>query len=425
MMKTKKEQRKTKKTKRVKQRKGIAFFPFLLLAVWVVSFSVAYFFTVFPGNPFSFAQTVVQTQVTTILNEDTSETETVVTTVVVDEDENSDTETEIVQKNDLTETALYHEIKSAVMSGESPCYVEISRYSETSAEIVYETVQGVLEDPELFWADKASTRLFSMFGKPIRAEITFTTRYEDVQTKRQILAEKVEEILAHAPLEKSDYEIAKYFHDYLVTNITYGEGSAGGQDIYAALVEGECVCRGYATAYTFLMQQAGIDCGTITGTAEGGPHAWNYAKLDGEYFYSDVTWDDKDMHPDDDPEYEYVFYHYFTMTLEEISMDHTAENGQWLPEANSIGGVYYEESSLIISLMTSDDFDKLKDAIRSQLAERRMATVKCVSKDEYNAVVDCICSPEMIQYIKSCSGIKDPEIRYVKEDAYYIVTVLV
>ena len=40
------------------------------------------------------------------------------------------------------------------------------------------------------------------------------------------------------------------------------------------------------------MDYQGIDCKVISGTANGGGHAWNKVKLEGDYYYIDVTWDD-------------------------------------------------------------------------------------------------------------------------------------
>ena len=59
------------------------------------------------------------------------------------------------------------------------------------------------------------------------------------------------------------------------------------------------VCDGYAQAYTYLLQQAGIDAAVIIGTAgdaedeeDRGGHAWSVVKLDDEWYESDSTWND-------------------------------------------------------------------------------------------------------------------------------------
>lgn len=52
--------------------------------------------------------------------------------------------------------------------------------------------------------------------------------------------------------------------------------------------DGAAVCFGYAHAYTALCSHAGLFCNTIV----AGEHAWNLIRLNGEYYYLDVTWMD-------------------------------------------------------------------------------------------------------------------------------------
>lgn len=66
------------------------------------------------------------------------------------------------------------------------------------------------------------------------------------------------------------------------------------QSAYGALINGKCVCQGYAEAYKRLLDAQGVCCevlcGKIRGHAEG--HAWNVVGFNGKDFYHvDVTWD--------------------------------------------------------------------------------------------------------------------------------------
>lgn len=49
------------------------------------------------------------------------------------------------------------------------------------------------------------------------------------------------------------------------------------------------VCEGYAKAFQYLCDLAGIDCYTVTGTLEGREHMWNLVPLDGQNYLVDVT----------------------------------------------------------------------------------------------------------------------------------------
>lgn len=61
------------------------------------------------------------------------------------------------------------------------------------------------------------------------------------------------------------------------------------QSIAGALVDGECVCNGYALAAEYFCNAAGIEC--ICAKSE--THAWNIIRLYGKWYEFDVTWMDQ------------------------------------------------------------------------------------------------------------------------------------
>lgn len=68
------------------------------------------------------------------------------------------------------------------------------------------------------------------------------------------------------------------------------------QSAYGALLEGRCVCQGYAEAYKRILNCEGIPCDLVSGDIldeEGGLHAWNIVHLNGDTVrcHVDVTWD--------------------------------------------------------------------------------------------------------------------------------------
>lgn len=97
----------------------------------------------------------------------------------------------------------------------------------------------------------------------------------------------------------SDVDIALYLHDYLVSHAGYAykEYSNGTistvpdvYNAYGALVNGYCVCQGYAEGYQYLLKQAGIPCAVISSQAMN--HAWNQIMVDGQWYHVDACWDD-------------------------------------------------------------------------------------------------------------------------------------
>lgn len=100
---------------------------------------------------------------------------------------------------------------------------------------------------------------------------------------------------------KSDYEKVKAVYDYICNNVTYdhdglAEYNAGREDYtlfsaWKALTKGTSVCQGYANLFYRLMLELGVDNRIISGTGNGGAHAWNIVKLGGLYYNLDATWD--------------------------------------------------------------------------------------------------------------------------------------
>lgn len=96
---------------------------------------------------------------------------------------------------------------------------------------------------------------------------------------------------------KDDIEIALLLHDFLIRECDYDEENYLNNSIpeksynaYGALVDGQAVCNGYAIAYSYLLQQSGIESYVLASDVMN--HAWNLIRLDGSWYHVDVTWDD-------------------------------------------------------------------------------------------------------------------------------------
>lgn len=98
---------------------------------------------------------------------------------------------------------------------------------------------------------------------------------------------------------KNNYDKIKIIHNYLIDTIEYDSTISEDNiyNIYGALVSKKSVCEGYAKAFQYLMNEIDIDNAIVIGTATNNKnqtenHAWNYVKIDGEWYAVDVTWDD-------------------------------------------------------------------------------------------------------------------------------------
>lgn len=107
--------------------------------------------------------------------------------------------------------------------------------------------------------------------------------------------------------KKTDYEVIKAVHDYIITNAAYiaykesdgkimiPETTKSGTSTfspYAIVKDGLGVCNSYASLFQKFMEKLGIESYFVSGILNGGGHAWNLVKVDGKYYNIDLTMND-------------------------------------------------------------------------------------------------------------------------------------
>ena len=96
--------------------------------------------------------------------------------------------------------------------------------------------------------------------------------------------------------EMSDRERIKAAHDWIANNTSYSTDKFCASEI-GVMEYHKAVCSGYANTFSKFMDAMGIESEVIMGfvTDSKGPtggHSWNRVKLDGNWSYIDVLWDD-------------------------------------------------------------------------------------------------------------------------------------
>lgn len=108
---------------------------------------------------------------------------------------------------------------------------------------------------------------------------------------------EIEHALADIKEGMTDVEKALIIHDYLVREVDYSLAVQNGWDysddvftLKGVFVDRIAVCQGYATAYSFLLNEVGVESMIVSSNAMN--HAWNLVNIDGNWYHVDVTWDD-------------------------------------------------------------------------------------------------------------------------------------
>lgn len=201
--------------------------------------------------------------------------------------------------------------------------------------------------PEYFWVEGGYSASMEEQGQVKTLKVTpeYTITGGALTAAKAAYDAKVNALLSG--LSGSDYDKAKTLHDRVIAAVAY-EKTANDQNAYGALVEGKAVCNGYTRAYQHLLTKAGIEAWYVPGTSvspstgESVGHAWNLVKLDGQWYYTDVTWDDQG---------ENTFYAYFNITTAQLQEGHTidVDYKTLVPEATATAANFYVKEARVFT----------------------------------------------------------------------------
>jgi len=142
----------------------------------------------------------------------------------------------------------------------------------------------------------------------------------------------------------TDYDYEKYLADTIPESSYYVEG---------VLLYKTAVCDGYTKAMNLFLNAAGIESYRVVGIGNGGGHAWNLVKIDGEWYHVDATWDDPIIGGAPDPYY--VRYEYFCIADSTMDDDHEW-NAEYYPAS---GATDYEGSLEHTAYKYDKDFNEI------------------------------------------------------------------
>lgn len=130
--------------------------------------------------------------------------------------------------------------------------------------------------------------------------------------------------------EMTEAEKIRTVHNWIVCNTTYDIDYYNRDDSFnhvSNLLNNKTgVCQGYSVTFYIFMKQMGIPCTLVMGNADNVSHAWNAVKLDGSWYYVDVTWDDPVVNGTSNyPGGDNISYEYLLCTYNHISMTHTED----------------------------------------------------------------------------------------------------
>lgn len=108
---------------------------------------------------------------------------------------------------------------------------------------------------------------------------------------------KCRQIVQNIPPEyQTQREKMEYLYDYVCDHVEYVayESMADESYFYDAVCKGQTICDGYSNMLMLLFRLIGVECCEVMGNGEEGQagHTWVAAKVDGEFYNFDPTFED-------------------------------------------------------------------------------------------------------------------------------------
>lgn len=160
--------------------------------------------------------------------------------------------------------------------------------------LIYTSV--INDNPNLFYV---SSTLSYSYSKSTGYVSSITPLYvmssSEIASAKRIFDNGVAEGVSRVTDDMNEAQKVLVLHDYLCEIARYPKLSVHPDNeiyhsAYGVFYDGDTVCAGYALAFSYILKQVGIEsCYVIS---SGMQHAWNAVKVDGSWYYVDLTYDD-------------------------------------------------------------------------------------------------------------------------------------
>lgn len=276
------------------------------------------------------------------------------------------------------EKEIYDRINEAVRNCEKKVEIPNIDESGTLYSRIFELIR--IENSAYFHLADRRVGDTSIGAQSFTVELTYKYTPEELNTMLHSVEAAAAGIMSRVTGDMSDYEKLKLFHDSLITGCASDTSGEYADTIYGALVDGKALCEGFAKAFSYLCNLAGIENVIVTGNTSSA-HMWNMVRLDGNWYHVDVTWD----HPERMIAEKYpdmVLYRYFLVGDADIAMTRTIDSSLYDPPRSMSSAMnYYYQSG-----MYADSYESALSAVekgcRSAYEDGRHSFTVMVSTDK-------------------------------------------
>lgn len=227
--------------------------------------------------------------------------------------------------------------------------------------------------------------------------------------------------------DMDDYEKELYIHDFILTHTVYDSESDNNENMYGCLINGRANCKGYTAAFSYILRKLDIQSTAVIGEItdlgkETTGHTWNLVKINDEYVYADICWDD--ITSEDFP---YISYHYTFLNMtygEMLRIRNISKQLKYLgeiPKTESTTLSYYKNNG-----MYANNYSEAKDIIENNLplylsSQKDYFVIQCKNEDTYDALLKNI--ENIIKKLIDDGDISITSCTYSKIDSGYTLII--
>ncbi len=319
---------------------------------------------------------------------------------------------------------IYDEIYDSLASMKDE--VIVSTTDESILKQIFDLV--MFDHPEIFYVSGYQYSRY-LAGDTV-SKIGFSGKYDmsvsQVKENYEIINEITDLIMTQVSQYDDEYYKAKYLYEYLIDETEYELDCENNQNICSVFLNKVSVCQGYAKAYQFLLQKAGMTASLVSGQAKEEGHAWDFVEVNGNFYYVDPTWGDASYivsdeisNVIDEDSFDYgVNYDYFLVTTDDIQKTHTFDGLELYPECTSTEDNYYVRENLYLEEW---DYDLVSDILSQAYQEsKNSVTIKCSDNETYNmAQNELIIKKKIFDMVSSHSKV----VAYAFDDSQLSFTI--
>lgn len=271
--------------------------------------------------------------------------------------------------------------------------------SVTDASILSGIYQAVINDhPEFFYLNGYT---YTQYTRQEEVQyITFSGRYiydADEVARRQQKIDAAVDTKMRELLGSDDYETVRAVYEDLILSTDYSLDSPDNQNICSVFLDHRSVCNGYAKAAQYLLNNLGIPCIIVNGSALGNAHAWNIVEIGGEYYHMDVTWGDPSYYSNDEQEKAGapdIDYSYLCVTTAEISKNHSIDTAFALPVCTAVRDNYFVREGLYLYGYDEGQIERI--FARAEEQGKNTVCVKAYDRQIYQEIYDNLIEQQKI-----------------------------